>query len=124
MKETLKPLIDQLRVKLGNTDELRDSVKKNISQTRDVLEATAKEVVRQTKSSKIVVDYVRPALESKKAEDALNRLETKITQSSPFVSKLREIRKQFLDATKPAGGKTPRKKKSAKASLSEQSDAN
>jgi hypothetical protein len=115
MKETLKPLIDQIRVKLGNTDELRDSVKKNLSQTRDTIEATAKEVVRQTKNSKIMTDYVRPAVESPKAEEALSKLETKITQSGPLVSKLREIRKQFLDATKPAvTAKTPKRKKTAK----------
>ena len=113
MNERLKPLIDQLRVKLSNRDEIRDAVVKNLSQTRETIEIAAKEAVRQTKNSKLVTDYVRPAVESEKAEEALTRLESKISQSGPLVAKLREIRKQFLDATKPASGTKPARRKKA-----------
>ncbi|MEQ1876287.1 MAG: hypothetical protein ABL958_06555 [Bdellovibrionia bacterium] len=123
MKESLKPLIDQIRVKLSQRDELRETVAKNLSQTRETIEIVAKEAVRQTKNSKWVAEYVRPAVESQKAEDALTRLEEKISQSGPLVAKLREIRKQFLDATKPAvGGKAVRKKKTGK-SVTDSADA-
>ena len=116
MKESLKPFLDQIRVKLGNTDEIRDTVVKNLAQTRETLEVTAKEVVRQTKNSKLVTEYVRPAVESIKAEEALTKIEERFTQSGPLVSRLREIRKQFLEATKPAtNGKSGKKKKASKA---------
>lgn len=139
MKESLKPLLDQVRAKLGDTDEIRENVMKNLAQTRAVLEVTAKEVVRQTKESRLFTEYVRPAVESPKAEEALSKLEARVTQASPLVAKLREMRQQLLDATKPvetgasvsaepsetahsngasahASGSKSRKKKSSKAS--------
>ncbi|HEX4922542.1 MAG TPA: hypothetical protein VFV50_00580 [Bdellovibrionales bacterium] len=106
MKESLKPLLEQVRAKLGNPDEIRENVMKNLAQTREVLEVTAKEVVRQTKESRLFTEYVRPAVESPKAEEALSKLEARVTQASPLVAKLREMRQQLLDATKPASGET------------------
>jgi hypothetical protein len=116
MRENLKPILEQLKGRLGDTEEIRATLLKNLAQTRTTLEGTAKEVVRQTKESRIVTEYVRPAIESDKAEQALTQLETSFAKASPLVAKLREIRKQFLAATKPHAGKSPRKKKAAKHS--------
>src|SRR4051812_300470 len=90
--DNLKPILDQIKGKI-NEEQVRETVAKNIAQTRAVLEATAKEVVRQTKESRLLNDYVRPAIESEKAEQALSSLETKVSQAAPLVAKLREYRK-------------------------------
>jgi hypothetical protein len=113
MKENLKPIFDQIKVTLGNSEQLRETLEKNLNQARLNIETKAKEVVRQTRESSLVTDYVRPAIESDKAEEALNRIEARVTQVAPLVAKLREYRKQFLEATKP-NEKPTKKKKSTK----------
>lgn len=95
----------------NNTDQIREKILLNLNEGRETIEKRAKELAIQAKDSKIVTEYIRPLVQSEKTEQALENLQTKLTQSKPLVSKLQDWRKQFLKAT---SMKTATKKKRVK----------
>ena len=96
MAQNLKPIIDELKAKLANRDQIRDTVIENLRQTRETVEKTLKEVGRQAKDSRLLHDYVIPFVESEQADQAMKYLNTKLG-ASPIVSKLEQARKAVID---------------------------
>lgn len=96
MAQNLKPIIDELKSKLSNREQIRDTVLENLKQTRETVEKTLKQVAQQTKESRIVHDYVIPFVESDKADQAMKFISSKLG-SSPIVGKLEQARKSLID---------------------------
>ncbi len=98
MAQNLKPIIDEIRNKLANTnkEQLRDVVLDNLKQTRETVEKTIREVARQSKDSRIVRDYVIPFAESENADKAMKYLNSKLGPSS-LVSRIEQARKSLID---------------------------
>jgi hypothetical protein len=118
MAQNLKPVIDELKAKFANREELRDAVLENIKQTRETVEKTLKVVAEQAKESGLVHDYVIPAMESEKADQAMKFLNDKLG-TSPLVTKIEQARKAIIDLkvekAKPAPETTPAQAASSSA---------
>lgn len=96
MAQNLKPIIDELKAKLANREQMRDTVIENLKQTRQTVEATLKVVATQAKDSKLVTDYVIPFVESEQADKAIKFLNAKLGNTE-LVSKIEQARKSIID---------------------------
>lgn len=96
MAQDWKPIIDELKTKFANREQIRDSVLENLKQTRDTVEKTIKVVATQAKDSRLVHDYVIPFVESEQADQALKFLNDKLG-TNPLLSKLEQARKNIID---------------------------
>jgi hypothetical protein len=90
MAQNWKPVIEELKTKFANRDEIRLTVQK-----------TLKTVAEEAKESRLANEYVFPALESEKADNALNflseRLSTTPLAKYDLVSKINVARKAILN---------------------------
>lgn len=85
MAQNLKPVIDELKAKFANREQIRDAVLEKI-----------KTVAEQAKDSKLVHDYVIPAVESEKADQAMKFLNEKLG-TNPLLTKLEQARQKIID---------------------------
>lgn len=99
MNANILPMLGQLK------DQIKDQIKNTLSsreQLRDTLMSTAKEIYNQTKDSKLVTQYIVPAVESEKAEQALKRIDEKLAShpvlknAQPVLKKVGEYREAFI----------------------------
>ncbi len=98
MAQNLKPIIDEIKNKIANTnpEQLRDTVLENLKQTRETVEKTIKQVAQQSKDSRLVRDYMIPFAESENADKAMKYLNEKLG-AGPIVSKIEQARKSLID---------------------------
>lgn len=85
MAQNLKPVIDELKAKFANREQIRDTVLEKI-----------KTVAEQAKDSKLVHDYVIPAVESEKADQAMKFLNEKLGTNA-LLTKLEQARQKIID---------------------------
>lgn len=80
MAKNWKPVIEEIKTKLANAnrDEIRTQLIENLKQGRINVEKTLKTVAEEAKDSRLVNEVVFPALESEKADQALDKLQVKL----------------------------------------------
>lgn len=105
MAQNWKPVLDEikneLKTKFSNRDEIRAQVVENLKHTRVTVEKTLKTVAEEAKDSRLVNEIVIPALESERADSALNYLNDRLAATPlakyDLVSKIRIARKAILN---------------------------
>lgn len=125
MRENIKPVLDQVKAQvketLANKEQIRDTFKTNFFKTKSLVESQALELLKQTKESKVVHEYLIPILESEKTENAMTALNEKLGHL-PFMTKINEYRKSIIDlkAKDEAAGENSSDVQSAEISTEEE----
>lgn len=110
MAKNWKPVIDEIKTKLANTnrDEIRTQLIENLKQGRLNVEKTLKTVAEEAKESRLVNEVVFPALESQRADQALEKLQVRLATTPlakyDLVGKIKLARAAILSLkTTPTG---------------------
>lgn len=93
-----KPLLDQVREAIENKEQIKEQVVQNLHLVGSIVEAQAKQFVKQTKKSKFFNESVVPFAESELADKAIDVLNTKLKlKDTSLMKHLEKIRKDILD---------------------------
>jgi hypothetical protein len=93
-----KPFFDQVREAIENKEQIREHVVQNLNLVGSIVEAQAKQFVKQTKKSKFFNESIVPFAESELADKAIDVLNTKLKlKDTTLMKHVEKIRKDILD---------------------------
>lgn len=93
-----KPFFDQVREAIENKEQIKVQVVQNLNLVGSIVEAQAKQFVKQTKKSKFFNESIVPFAESELADKAIDILNTKLKlKDTTLMKHVEKIRKDILD---------------------------
>src|SRR5690606_4223395 len=97
-QEAKKAFIDQVKHAIQNKEQIKEQVVENITIAGKIVEAQAKQFVKETKKSKFFNESIVPLAESEMADKAIDVLNTKLKLKDTSIMKsIEKIRKDILD---------------------------
>jgi uncharacterized protein YdaL len=105
MNSDIKPIIDQIKTQIKGqlTEEKIEQFKVQVSQGmeigRQIVEAKAKDMLKNSKDSKLVHEYIIPLVESEQVTKALDAVsDTLKLKDTPFMAKILKFRQELIDS--------------------------
>lgn len=101
MNSDIKPIVDQIKSKLSqtNVDQLKQQVSQGVELGRQIVTAKAKDLLKQSKNSKVVNEVVIPWLESEQAQKAIETMNDKLKlKDTPLMSTLLKLRTDLINS--------------------------
>jgi hypothetical protein len=93
-----KPLLDHVREAIENKEQIKEQVVQNLHLVGSIVEAQAKQFVKQTKKSRFFNESIVPFAESELADKAIDVLNTKLKlKDTSLMKHVEKIRKDILD---------------------------
>lgn len=97
-QEAKKAFMDQVKQVIQNKDQIKEQVVENISIAGKIVEAQAKQFVKETKKTKFFNESIVPLAESDMADKAIDVLNTKLKLKDTSIMKtIEKVRKDILD---------------------------
>jgi len=97
-QDAKKAFIDQVKHVIQNKEQIKEQVVENITIAGKIVEAQAKQFVKETKKSKFFNESIVPLAESEMADKAIDVLNTKLKLKDTSIMKsIQKIRKDILD---------------------------
>src|SRR5882757_7918753 len=101
MNADLKPIVEQLKNKLSeaNVEQIKHQVVQGVQIGRQIFEAKAKDLFKQSKNSKIVHEYLIPIVESDHTSKAIELMNDKLKlKDTPLMTSLLKLRQELIDS--------------------------
>lgn len=93
-----KALLEQVREAIQNKDQIKEQVVQNLQLVGSIVEAQAKQFVKQTKKSKFFNENIVPFAESELADKAIDVLNTKLKlKDTSLMKHVEKLRKDILE---------------------------
>lgn len=101
MNSDLKPIIEQIKSKINGADmeQLKKQVSWGVQVGQTLVKSKAKELLEQSKKSKVVNEVVVPWLESDQANKAIEAMnDTLKLKDTPLMNKILKLRQDLIDS--------------------------
>ncbi len=101
MNADIKPIVEQLKNKLSeaNVEQIKHQVAQGVQLGRQIFEAKAKDLLKQSKNSKLVHEYLIPIVESDQANKAIDLMNDKLKlKDTPIMTSILKLRQELIDS--------------------------